>query len=407
MRVRVCCALSLLLGAGVWAGCRRAQSYQPPPTPVRVESVKVHAPGKQAVSARYSAIIKPAAQVELAFKSDGYVSAIHQARGADGRTRDVQEGDWIARGTALARLRAADFENKASRAEAQLAEARSAHQTSQAQLAEAEAALRQARTDLERARDLLESRSLTRPEYEAAKTKFDLAEARADAARAQTGVAGARINAARALAAEARLAVADAVLPAPISGLLLKRTVEVGALASPGLPTFVIADLSSVKAVFGVPDVVAAQLKPGLTETLTSEAIPGVEMRGLITRIAPAADPKSRVFEVEVTIPRPPSQLRIGMIAALLLDSGGVAAAAPAPVVPLSAIVRPRDDPAAYAVYLVVEQNGRQIARLRRVKLGAAIGNAVVVEGVNAGERVVVSGAAMLTDGERVQVAYS
>jgi multidrug efflux pump subunit AcrA (membrane-fusion protein) len=73
---------------GLSAGCGSHETAPPSPTPVTVRAVEAYAgsPGL-----RYSANIQPHTQVELAFKSGGYIRAILQVRGVDGRMRDVQE----------------------------------------------------------------------------------------------------------------------------------------------------------------------------------------------------------------------------------------------------------------------------------------------------------------------------
>ena len=396
-------AILFFLAAGVGAGCSRAEAYVKPLTPVRVQAAQTFTPGGEG-GTRYSATIRPASQLDLAFKSGGYVRELLHVRGADGRVRSVQEGDWVKQGTILARLREDDFATKVKGAEAQVAEAQSALQTSKAQQAEAEAALAQARRDLDRTTNLLESDSITRPEHDAARTKFEMAQAKLEAARAHVGIIQARIKGAQAVLSEAQLAKSDTVLRAPADCLVLRRTVEEGSLVSPGTPIITLAEAGSVKAVFGVPDLTVESLPQGKELTLTAEAIPGTEFRGLITRISAAADPKTRIFEVEVTIHRSPSQLRAGMIASLVLPDPNVSFA-PVTVVPLSAIVRSPENPNGYTVTIVSEENGRNIARRRAVKLGDAYGNLIgITEGLQAGEQVVVTGASVLTDGEIVQV---
>ncbi|MGH9938760.1 MAG: efflux RND transporter periplasmic adaptor subunit, partial [Blastocatellia bacterium] len=347
--------------------------------------------------------IMPSSQTELAFRHGGYLSEIHQVRSADKKMRYVQEGDRVAKGTALAWLRSDDFAAKVKQAEAQATEAQSTTATNRANLSEAEAALRQAERDLDRAAKLLEARSLTKPEYEGAKTKVELAQAKVEAIRSQSKVIEARISGAQALLGEAKLAEQDAALRAPMDCYILKRLVEPGTLIAPGRPIFVVADRSSVKAIFGVPDLTAPNVKLGLPLTLTTEAIPGVEFRGWTSRISPAADPRSRVFDVEVTIPRPPEQLRPGMIASLTLPTAR--SSTPVTVVPINAIVRLKETPESYAVNVVTEQGGKQIARQRPVRLGEAFGNMIAVtEGISPGERVIVSGAALMVDGEQIRV---
>ena len=74
-------------------------------------------------------------------------------------------------------------------------------------------------------------------------------------------------------------------------------------------------------------------------------------------------------------------------------------------VVPLNAVVRSARDPKSYAVFVVREQGGKQIAHLRDVQLGEAFGNRVAcTSGVELGERVVTNGSQLIRDGEAVRV---
>jgi RND family efflux transporter MFP subunit len=137
--------------------------------------------------------------------------------------------------------------------------------------------------------------------------------------------------------------------------------------------------------------------------TLSFEALPGAEFHGPITRVDPAADAKSRVFDVEVTLPNPQDQLKIGFIGAL--EVGEERGTGALPVVPMTAIMRPREDPTGYAVFVVHEQDGKHVARLRKVKLGDTVGNMIaIVDGVQPGERVITTGATQVVDGAPVQI---
>ncbi len=351
----------------------------------------------------YSVSIRPATQVELAFKVAGYVDRIQQVAGADGRSRLVQEGDAVARGTVLAHVTAADYEARLGQARAQLGEAQAAQETARFQLAAARTGLAQTRLDLDRAQALLDSRSLTRADYDTTRTRHDEASARVDAAAAQVEVARARVEGARAQIREAELTVADTALRSPLDAVVIKRRIEVGSFVGAGAVGFVLADIRSVKAVFGVPDLVVPGLRLGQPLTLTSAALADEAFNGRITAIAPSADPASRVFDVEVTIDNSRGRLRPGMIGAVSVGGGGAPRART--VLPLSAVVRPPGGAEGYAVFVVEEQGGRQTARLRRVKLGEALGNRVAVDdGVRTGERVIVAGASLTSDGETVQV---
>jgi RND family efflux transporter MFP subunit len=157
------------------------------------------------------------------------------------------------------------------------------------------------------------------------------------------------------------------------------------------------------KVVFGVPDVVVARLKPGQTVPMQAEALPGARLEGRITRISPSADLNSRVFEVEAALPNPQGRLKVGMLATLQLGSEVRNTDI---LVPLAAIVRPAGDTASYAVYVVADSS-ETAAKLRRVRLGEVSGNLIAVrEGLRAGERVIVRGATIVTDGQAVQILH-
>jgi multidrug efflux system membrane fusion protein len=137
--------------------------------------------------------------------------------------------------------------------------------------------------------------------------------------------------------------------------------------------------------------------------SVETETMPGTEFQGQITSVFPAADPKSRVFNVEVTIPNPKALLRPGMIVSLRVARSEAVQAQP--VVPLNAIVKSTTDPNGYAVFLLLDQGGRQIARARNVKLGETYGNTIAVtEGVKEGDRVITTGVTLVRDGDAVKV---
>jgi multidrug efflux system membrane fusion protein len=174
--------------------------------------------------------------------------------------------------------------------------------------------------------------------------------------------------------------------------------VEVGSLAAPGAAAFTVANLSSVKASFGVPDVIVVNLKTGGRLDIATEALPDRQFTGTITHIAAVADASTRLFQVQVTIPNPERLLRPGMIASLSL--AGAPKGTPQPVVPLSAIVRPKDGESGFAV-IVVE--GKQ-AKRKLVTLGETFGDRIAVGGLKPGDRVITSGAPLIADGEAVEV---
>jgi len=421
-------ALGLLVVASSFTGCKGKLAEQPA-RPVKTKAVELLS---TTAGARYSASITASNQIELAFKVGGYVAAIQQVRGVDGQMRHVQAGDVVTKGMVLANVRQSDYQVKVNQAQSQVREAQSGIETAQAQskqaeqavetakaqLAEAQAAYNRAKLDFERATNLFASHSITKTDYDASKAQRDVAEARFAAAQSQVHTAEAAAKVARAqvngiqakaktaaeVVNEAKIPLGDTSLRAPMNSTILRRDIEVGSMVAPGRPAFLLADVTSVKAVFGVPDRAMPNLKLGMPMTITTEALRGTEFRGQITAIAPAADIKSRVFDIEITIPNSKNLLKVGMVVSIEgegepMPAGGVT------VIPLNSIVQSKDQPGSYAVFVLTTQNGKQVARLRNIKLGDAYGNAVaVLEGVKVGEQVITTGATLLIDGETVQV---
>jgi RND family efflux transporter MFP subunit len=355
------------------AACAKDEAPATPPAiPVRVHAV---APAPDGSGVRYSATVTPRAQVDVSFKVNGYIGEIRQVRGADGRLRDAQPGDVVTRGTVLAHVVDREYVDQVKKARANLDKAK--------------ASLEKGQEDFRRATNLFATASITAPDYDSAKWEFETAAA---------GVAGAKAQ-----LDEAVMNLGFTKLTAPMDGVLLARKIEVGSLVGPGTVGFQMADLTSVKVVFSVPDVMLEHVKLGGRLDLTTESIPGKAFAGTVTGIAPVADSKTRVFSIEVTVSNPRGELRDGMVAALAVPTGAVAE--PVASVPLASIVRPGADASGYAVYVVAEEGGAEVARLRKVDLGAVVGNQIAVNaGLARGERVIVGGTAVLRDGAAVRV---
>lgn len=360
-----------LVASALLTSCHKTEKAEKRATPVGVQTVQTH---DGVASTRYSATIQPYEQVDLSFRVNGYVEQVRTIRSADGNSRMVQDGDHVTKGALLAQVRSVDYGTRVEQARASLAEV-------QARLAHAE-------QDLGRATRLFDAQSLTKPELDAAKANYD-------------SVVASR-NAASERLKEAKVSYSDTQLISPITGVVVKRNITSGTLASPGQPAFVVADTRSIKVVFGVPDLVVARMKAGQTLQVATEAFPGEQFNGKITRISASADPRSRVFEVDVTVPNPQDRLKIGMIASLLINDDKPGKAYPA--VPLNAIVA-SEEKGKYSVFVVHETGKDSIAKRRQVELGPAFGNDVaIVSGLNTGEKVITVGANLITDGEAVQV---
>jgi RND family efflux transporter MFP subunit len=361
-------ATPLLLGG---FGCKQQDAAETLPVPVHTAMVRTIAVGD---GARYSASIVPYAQVDLAFKSGGYVERIRQVKNPSGGMRNIDQGDWVQKGTVLAVVQQKDYEDKLQQA--------------QAQLARGQAEYDKAKLTFDRTASLYASQSATKPDY--------------DSAQAQLASTAASVSGAQAQVSEANVALAYCELRAPISGWVVKRSIDLGTLVGPATNGFTLADTESVKAVFGVPDTSIGRVRLGQPLAISTDALPQ-QFAGRVSAISPAADPKSRVFSVEVTIPNPKEKLKSGMIASLALNGEQLPESVMA--VPLSAVIRDPAHADSFAVMVTEGAGDPATARLRSIELGNTYGNMIAAKGGLAfGERVITTGVSLVRNGDKVRV---
>src|SRR3984893_4672494 len=358
----------LLLGA---IGCKQQDAAETLPVPVHTAMVQTIAVGN---GAKYSASIVPYAQVDLAFKSGGYVERIRQVKNPSGGMRNIDQGDWVQNGTVLAVVQQKDYQDKLQQA--------------QAQLARSQAEYDKAKLTFDRTAALYASQSATKPDY--------------DSAQAQLTSTAASVSGAQAQVSEANVALAYCELRAPFSGWIVKRSVDLGTLVGPATNGFTLADTQSVKAVFGVPDTSIGRVRLGQRLAISTDSLPQ-QFAGRVSAISPAADPKSRVFSVEVTIANPKDQLKSGMIASLALNGEQLPDSVLA--VPLAAVIRDPGHADSFAVMVTEGAGDPPTARLRSIELGNTYGNMIAAKGGLAfGERVITTGVSLVKNGDKVRV---
>jgi len=394
---------SALFGASVLlstACTTRRVAAQGAGTPKAIRLVTVQF-ANNSVPAKYSAIIAPNAQVDLAFRVSGYVVHLHNIKGADGSIRPLEAGAPVRAGTVLARVRPSDYQAVVDKARGARGEAEAGVHAAEAQLTEAQAGREQAELDFERVSKLWEQESITKPAYDGSKATHDIALAKVDAAKSALAAARQRAVSAAAQLREAEIVLDDTELRAPFDGILLERHVDLGALVAPGTPAFTLADLRLVKALFNVPDSDLHNFRQSQALDLTVDSFTGEIFNGRILSLAAAADPRVRSFQIEVSIANPGLKLRSGMIATV--EAGEALLASQQVQIPVDALVH---DPISghYLVYGTEQRAGRIYAKEISVRPGPLAGSYVkIIEGLKPGQKIVASGASLLRAGDSIQ----
>jgi RND family efflux transporter MFP subunit len=208
---------------------------------------------------------------------------------------------------------------------------------------------------------------------------------------------GARQSAAAADLAKKKLA--DAHLTAPISGIIARRAIEVGATVSPAQPVFTIVDLDPVRVRVGVPEGDIGHVTEGAAATIRVPAL-DASFAGRVSLIGVAADAATRSYTVEIKVPNSARRMRAGMVAEATIENGQRVSAI---MVPASAVLHDGGVNGTPIVYVLDREGARVHAR--RVTTGAARGDSIeLTSGIAAGDQVVVAGQQRVRDGARVQL---
>ena len=361
------------------------------PTVVRVKTLAVE---RAAAATRYSATIRERESVDLAFKVGGTVERLLRVAAAGGE-RDVQEGDVLTRGSVLAELDRRDFARDVELASARLARA-------QADLPRASANAERWQRELARLVALEGTGAVTGKQIDETRSQARIADAEVETSKQTVATAQVELR-----QAEDRLS--DCTLRVPVDGACVSlKKIAAGERVARDAMAFRVIDARTVRAVFGVPDLMLAGATRDQNLTLERgldvfvQAFEGERFAGRVTKIAPAADQQTRTFLVEVTMDNAAGRLRPGMIATIQVGSERTAM-----LLPMTAVQRGAT-PGATAVFVVSDAAGHAVAQRRGVALGGVFDNQVEVlaagSEVKPGDTVVVTNAWRLDDGRAVSV---
>jgi membrane fusion protein (multidrug efflux system) len=248
------------------------------------------------------------------------------------------------------------------------------NRTEKARLSELQININEAKRQLERIKDLANQSA-------ASEQLLDEQEARVEALSAQKDVAQADLE--------------ELVIRAPFAGRLGTRMVSIGSLARPGDLITTLDDLSLVKVDFSISELHLASVASGQTIFASSVAYPGEQFTGQISNIDSRIDPVTRSIQVRAQLPNLDYKLRPGMLLQINLEKRVLDAL----VIPEAALVPEGDSQFVFVV------NDEQKAVKTEVRVGERKPGLVqIVDGLNAGDKVVTEGTLRLRDGSTVRV---
>lgn len=337
--------LAALACAFIVAGCdSEVTSEEPAATPVRVATATV---GPAAPSIRTNGLLANKDEIRLAFKVGGVI-----------RRLAVSEGEHVRKGQRLAEIEQTEVN-------AQVEQARQAHE--------------KAKRDAARGERLYEDKVISLEQLQDLRTQAAMTEAALNSAEFNSSYAA---------------------IVAPRDGTVLRRLAEERELVAAGTPVLVLGAQDKGFVVrTGLADREIVQVRLGDTAQVRLDALPDATLSGKVTEVASAADAASGMFRIEVTLDSTDLPLKSGLVAKLTVVPSSASAGSRV-YVPIGAIVEGQGRSARLFVL------DKDHARRRDVEVAFIEGeNVALSSGVEAGEQVITDGAQYLEDGEQVAIA--
>ncbi|MCP4827047.1 MAG: efflux RND transporter periplasmic adaptor subunit [Shimia sp.] len=239
-------------------------------------------------------------------------------------TEPLRRGSHVTAGQELCRLDVGTSTAVLAEAKARLLEARARIPSAQASVAEAEARLEEAKINDNAARKLSEGGFASSTRVASTAASVRAAEAAIQSATSGLESTQAGIESAQALVAAAEREVDRLTMTAPFDGLLESRTAELGSLMQPGSLCGTVLRLDPIRVVGFVPETDINRVNEG--SLAGARLTTGQEVTGQVTFVSRSADPQTRTFRVEVTVPNEDLVIRDGQTAEIMISADGAAA---------------------------------------------------------------------------------
>ncbi|MFY0542664.1 efflux RND transporter periplasmic adaptor subunit [Brevibacillus sp. H7] len=399
-------SLGLLLSVViVLAGCTGQQApvetaEQNKPVPVQVDTVKK---GSVATRSGVTGKLAPNQEVALTPKVSGKIVQLNVALG-----QQVQKGQVLFsldKNDLMNSVRQAEAQYQVALANLKQSDANAAQSLQQAKngLTQAEQGLKDAQRNEQRMAELFNQGAISAQQYEQAKTAltnaqtaYENAKQALATAQQRTGVAvmEASVEQARVALQNAREQLANTTVTSPISGYVAAVNGTVGEMASPQQPVVIVVNTNPLIVKANLSEAEISSVKPGSKVTVSLPAL-NKDLVGTVKAVSPVMDPTLRAYPVEISLSNPDNQLKADMVVNVKFGQEQTS----------SALIVPRK--------AVFDENGKRfvyrlegtIAKKVEVTTGEESSDLIEVKtGLAVGDKIVVKGQTLLTDGTTVEI---
>jgi len=293
---------------------------------------------------------------------------------------NVSVGDRVARGQVLLVLESSDARNSVAQSEAAAGIAR-------VNVLKAKQSVADAERGYQRINTLYQAQAVSRAQWEESESALN-------GARYGLQLAEEQLRQSEAALASARENYSNFTVTSPISGHIASITVHNGEIAGPQMTAVKVVNMDKVKVKVNVSENAINFVKTG-SEVPVNISVLNKTVSGSVVSVSPQNDPSTRAFPVEIVLDNKEGEIRPGMVASLKLPVG---ASKGAVSLPADAAIERNG-----IYYVFVLEDG--MAREKQVKAGIITDQIVEIkEGVSEGQKVIVKGNRLITDGQKVKV---
>ncbi|WP_312339344.1 efflux RND transporter periplasmic adaptor subunit [Anaerospora hongkongensis] len=303
----------------------------------------------------YSGDVRGRYETQLAFQVNGKIIK-----------RNVQLGSTVHPGEVLMQIDAKDIQQTVN--------------SNSAQIYSAQAQLELAESNLNRYRQLYEQGAVGRMVYDQYVTAYTVAAAGVQQASAQYEQGTNQLD----------YSLLTVDKPGIVSGI----SAEIGQVVTAGQTIITVVQDGEREIEISVPENRIDELRQAQTIKVTFWALANKILDGKVREIAPMADSATRTFKVRISLLNPPPEIKLGMTAAVSVDSNVQQAV----YIPLTAVYQAGNTPAVWVVTA-------DTLSLRPIQTGNwGNGTIQVLSGLQQGDRIVTAGVHKLSEGQKVKV---
>ena len=188
-------------------------------------------------------------------------------------------------------------------------------------------------------------------------------------------------------------------IKSPVNGIVDEINRKSGELAMPGAPLMQIVNLDELFINADVSEVYLSQVNEGDLVQIEFPVYPGMKMEVPVYRKGNIINPSNRTFNMQLKVKNPDELLKPNILSVIHINDYSADSA----IVVLSSLIK-QDITGSY-LYCIQQQENKWIAKKVYVKTGKTyLDKTMVVDGLQAGQSVIVQGYNMVSDGSEVYV---